>query len=199
MLAVGRLDAGDPAEVSEVVARVRDLLELCRNHLESENSYVHPAMEARRPGSTLRIGAEHVEHCAAIATLQRQVEGLARAPAAMRDRAAAELYRSLARFAGENFLHMHEEEVAHNPVLWAAYTDAELDAIENQIKAHLSPAAMKRALRWMLPAMTPAERGGMLRAMREGAPRAVFEDVLALAREHVDARAWRKLEAALAN
>ena len=58
---------------------------------------------------------------------------------------------------------------------------------------------MKRALRWMLPAMTPAERGGMLRAMREGAPRAVFEDVLALAREHVDARAWRKLEAALAN
>ena len=105
---------------------MRDLLELCRNHLESENSFVHPAMEARRPGSTLRIGAEHVEHCAAIATLQRQVEGLARAPAAMRDRAAAELYRSLARFAGENFLHMHEEEVAHNPVLWAAYTDAEL-------------------------------------------------------------------------
>lgn len=199
LLAVGRLDSGDPVEVSQAVAGVRDLLEFCRDHLETENAFVHTAMEARRPGSTRRIGAEHVEHAAAIAALQGQVEALARSPAASRGAIAARLYRDLARFVGDNFVHMYVEEVEHNRVLWAIYSDTELCALESEIKAHLPPAAMLRALRWMLPAMTPAERGGMLRAMREGAPAPVFGGVLSLARDHVDERGWRKLEAALAD
>ncbi len=198
LLAVGRLDASDPREVSEVVASARELLEFCQDHLETENAFVHPAMEARRPGSTTRISAEHVHHAAAIANLHRQVEVLARAPAATRDTAAADLYRNLALFVGDNLVHMHEEEVEHDHVLWATHTDAELRELEDAIKAHVPPAAMQRVLRWMLPAMVPAERSGMLRAMRDFAPAPVYAGVLALSRTHVDARGWRKLEAALA-
>ncbi len=198
MLAVGRLDAADPQEVSDTVVRLNDLLDLCQDHLNTEETLVHPALEARRPGSTLRIADEHEQHVAAIAQLRQRVAALARAPAGTRDAVAATLYRELALFAGENFVHMHHEEVAHNAVLWDAYTDAELVALEDSIKAHHPPPAMRRALRWMLPTMTPAQRAGMLAGMRAGAPAHLYRGALELARTYVDPDGWRKLEAALA-
>jgi hypothetical protein len=83
-------------------------------------------------------------------------------------------------------------------VLWDAYSDAELVALENAIKAHHPPAAMTRALRWMLPAATPGERAMIMAGIRAAAPAPVYGGALALARAHVDAGGFAKLEAALA-
>jgi len=198
LLAAGRLDARDAREVTDVVARVDALLGFCQLHLEKENRFVHPAMEARRPGSTAGTVAEHVGHEAAIARLRRRVDALARAPAATRAGAAHDLYLELSLFVGESFVHMHEEETANNAVLWACYSDAEIVAIELEIRAQLTPPQMQYGIRWMLPAMTPAQRAGMLSQLRAAAPEPVFAGVLAAARAHVDADGWRKLEAALA-
>lgn len=132
----GRLDASDAQEVSDAIVRVRELLSFCRLHLEVEEAFVHPTIEARHPGASTRVAAEHVEHLASIASLERAVETLARAPAATRAEIAFELYTELARFVGENLVHMNEEETVHNRELWAAYSDDELVALENSIKAH---------------------------------------------------------------
>ena len=42
---------------------------------------------------------------------------------------ALRLYRHLALFVAANFQHMHIEETAHNTLLWAACTDAELQTL----------------------------------------------------------------------
>ncbi|MFO1304719.1 MAG: hemerythrin domain-containing protein [Burkholderiales bacterium] len=196
--AVGRLDTTDAREVSEAIVRVRDLVRFCKLHLDAENTFIHPAIEARRPGGSARIAAEHVEHLAAIAAIERDVEALARAPLASRDAAAFALYSELGKFVGENFVHMHVEETVHNAALWEAYTDEEILAIENAIKAHHTPEEMAFVLRWMLPAMTPAERAGMFTGLRKVAPPPVVEKMVALAKAHVDAGAFDKLTLALA-
>jgi hypothetical protein len=199
LLAAGRVDARDAREVTDTVARVDALLGFCQLHLEKENRFVHPAMEARRPGSTRGTAIEHVEHEAAIARLRRRVDALARAPAAIREAAAHDLYVELSLFVGENLVHMHEEETKNNAVLWDCYADAEIAAIELEIRSQLTPPQMQYGIRWMLPAMTPAQRAGMLKEMRAAAPAPVYTGVLAAARAHVDADGWRKLEAALAD
>ncbi|MFO1322749.1 MAG: hemerythrin domain-containing protein [Burkholderiales bacterium] len=158
LVAVGRLDASDARETTAVVARLRDLLDLCHEHLETENSLVHPFMEARRPGSSAKVVDEHVAHAAAIASLRRHVEALARTPAAARAGVARDLYGELALFVGENFVHMHEEETRHNAVLWDAYSDAEIAALEATIRQHVAPAMMQVALHWMRAAGNPGER-----------------------------------------
>ena len=56
LLAAGRVDARDAREVTDTVARVDALLGFCQLHLEKENKFVHPAMEARRPGSAAPDG-----------------------------------------------------------------------------------------------------------------------------------------------
>ncbi|MFO1312959.1 MAG: hemerythrin domain-containing protein [Burkholderiales bacterium] len=196
--AVGRLDAADPQEVSEAIVRVRDLVRFCKMHLQAEETFIHPALEARRSGTSARIAGEHVEHLAAIASIERAVESLARAAGAARDAGAFALYAELGRFVGENFVHMHVEETVHNAALWEACTDEEIVAIENAIKAHHTPEEMAFVLRWMLPAMTPAERAGMFTGLRKVAPPPVVEKMVALAKAHVDANAFDKLTLALA-
>ena len=166
---VGRVDGSDAKDVSDARGATRDLLRFCRRHVAAEDTFVHPAIEARRPGVVARIAGEHVEHLASIASLERAVEALARAPQAARAAAAFALYSELARFVGENFVHMHYEETMHNRALWDAYADEEILALENRIKAHHSPEDMAFVLRWMVAAMTPSQREALPPAMRKAA------------------------------
>jgi len=197
LLAVGRMDCTDELEFMQVTQRVVELLDFCRSHLAHENEFVHTAMEARSPGSAGRIAHEHEEHVAHIDRLARAVEHLRGVPAAARDAVTAQLYRDLAGFIAENFLHMNFEETRHNAVLWAHYTDAELAGIHDAIVASIPPEEMLYVLRWMVPFMNPAERAGMLQGMREHAPAPAFQAALDTVRPHLTAREWEKLARAL--
>lgn len=191
---VGRVDPDDAADLAATLAQVNALLEACRSHLEKENRYVHPALEAARPGSSVRIAEEHESHRESIAVLDADVAMLQAAPSAP---AALRLYRHLALFVAENLQHMHEEEIAHNAALWAAYGDDEIIAIEQAIVASIPPAELMALARWMIPAQPPAERAAMLGAMRMGMPAPAFEALLGAVRPHLDDIAWAKLARAL--
>lgn len=134
---VGSADPDDPADVAQALALLDRLLGLCELHLKDENDFVHPALERALPGSAARIAGEHQHHVEAIADL-RDLAGLVRdARDAQRPAALGRLYRALALFVADNFQHMHVEETAHNAVLWAHYSDAELLAIEQALVASI--------------------------------------------------------------
>jgi hemerythrin-like domain-containing protein len=192
LVRVGRLDPHDPAELTEVAEELQALLEVCRRHLDHENQFVHAAMQARAPGSATQTAVEHEGHLVAIDQLEQMLEQV---PG---DAVAAQaLYRTLSHFVAENFEHMQREETEHNTVLWAHYSDEELQAIEGRIVASLAPEEAQITMRWMLPHLSPAERAQMLGGMRQAAPAEVFEQVLSLVRPLLGGRDWRKLSVAL--
>jgi hemerythrin-like domain-containing protein len=192
LVRTGRLDVHDAAELAEVSEELRALLTICRHHLDNENSYVHPAIAARRPGACDGFEHEHVEHEAAITGLAQMVQALPGDPAALR-----RLYLALSVFVAENFEHMQREETQLNAVLWDAYSDEEILAIEQRIIASHQPQEMQLALRWMLPHLSPDERSAMLGGMRAQAPAEVFTGVLGMIRPLLGGRDWRKLTQAL--
>ncbi|MGE5386577.1 MAG: hemerythrin domain-containing protein [Betaproteobacteria bacterium] len=195
---VTRLDQNDTAEVSAVLAQVRELMDFCAGHLEHENHFVHTAIEARRTGASSATAADHREHEEAIAELRAMVTAAETAHGAARAEALEQLRRRLGVFVGENFVHMNVEETANNAALWAAYSDAELAALHQSIVASLPPSETAVVMRWLLPAISPAERVALLADMRDHAPAPVFEGVLAIARAHLSAHDWHKLDQALA-
>lgn len=194
---VGRTDPGDGDEVDAALAQVGELMDLCELHVKDENEFIHPALERAQPGSAARIAAEHASHQEAIADLRdlgafaANTRGEARAAAMFR------LYHALALFVAENFAHMHVEETAHNAVLWAHYSDAELMAIERELVASIPPQAMVKALHWFLPAMNAPERFEMLRGMQAGMPPEAFLGVLEIARRTLSPSDHTKLARAL--
>ncbi|MBC5785135.1 hypothetical protein H8N03_19465 [Ramlibacter sp. USB13] len=197
LLALGRMDPADDGEVAEAGERVLRLLGFCGSHLAHENAFVHAAIEARAPGASDRIGHEHEEHEREIAHLSAQVAYLQIAPAAERPAAALSLYRALSLFVAGNFQHMHVEETAHNAVLWARYTDAELLAIHDALVASIPPEEMMLTARWLVPFMNPQERAMLCADMKAKAPAEAFEAVLAAVRPHLSSREWEKLAKAL--
>lgn len=198
LVSFGRLDADDPADVAAEIGRVRAFLDFCANHLEHENLHVHPAMETRAPGSTATVAADHAGHLDEIHSLRAACALLESAAPARRADIAHALFLELAVFVGQNLVHMNVEETHNNTVLWQAYSDDELRAIEGAIVASQSPAEMSETLRWMLPAATPAERAAFLGGLRQAVPPAVFDDLLAIVTPHLSPADLAKLDAALA-
>jgi len=197
LVLVGRLDVHDPEETVATLGRVDALLDLLQSHLEHENEFVHAAIEARRPHGAARTADDHVEHLASIQALRAETRALQAARAHARPPLALRLYRHLALFVAENFQHMHVEETANNAALWALYSDAELLALQQRLLASIPPVEHLEVARWMVPALDPVERVGMLQGARATMPPEAFLGVLAHVRPHVDARGGTKLVRAL--
>jgi hypothetical protein len=199
LTAVGRIDADDIDEVSQALAQVHGLLELCRAHLQKEEQHIHTAMEARCRGSTTRTTHDHEAHVRACEQLERDAQAVAETTAEARAAALTRLYRNLAVFTAENFVHMQIEETENNAVLWATHTDAELITLQRAIVASLSLEQQTAFLRWMAPYLTPVERATLLSGLKHNASAPVFSNILAMLKPYLDVRAWSKLMAALSH
>jgi len=197
LMRVGRLDVEDPAEMTATLGQLEALLGFCASHLAHENEFVHPALEARAPGTSERIEDEHVEHLASIAQLHQEAQVLRLADTSRRGSLALRLYRQLALFVAENFQHMHHEETVHNAALWAHYSDAELMQMHGELLASLAPQELLLSARWMVPAMNPGERAEMVNGMKGQMPPEPFLHVVEQIRPHVDAAGWAKLARAI--
>lgn len=190
---LGNTDVQDEAHVAATIAQLTALLEQMRRHVRHENDFIHPALERAEPGCSGRIGAEHEHHLAELDRLEGLAQRLTRTAPDLRGPALQALYFAFSVFMAENLAHMHHEETAHNAVLWAHYTDEELQQIHQALIATIEPQEMSLVLAWMLPGSAPQERLDLLSDMRQHAPRPVFDAVLGLARAKLSTTDWQKL------
>lgn len=197
LVALGRMDSADAEETRAALARLRGFLDFARHHLHHEDQHMHPAMESRRRGSTANMRTQHAEHEEAFERLEALALRVESSSAGERAAAALGLYRAFALYMADDLVHMHEEETENNAVLWAHFDDAELAGIHRSIMASIAPAVLTENLRWLVPAMTPAERADLLCGMRAGMPPEMFAGIAALARSVLGEREWSKLLTAL--
>lgn len=193
LVQLGSLDVADRGEMARTLDQVEALLALCEGHLQIENRFVHPFIEARAPAGTARIADEHEQHLEHIADLRLELTELRRAAPGQRPTIALRLYRHLALFVADNFRHMHVEETAHNALVWAHYRDDELMPLHAHIVASIEAPKFLQLARWMLPALNPAERAELVHGMKGGMPAAAFDGLIGFVRPHLDAQAWHKL------
>lgn len=198
LAAVGRMDADDAAERHDTLARLRALIELLERHARHEDDFIHPVLQARRPGAERSCGDEHDRQRGQLRALRRQADTVEAASGAERAVAALVLYRQLALVIAENLAHMHEEETANNAVLWAECSDDELMAIHDRIVEAVDAEEMAQVIRWMAPSLNPYERAALFSALQANAPASVFHRLLEVARPHLAPREWNKLISGIA-
>ena len=194
---VGRMDVADADDLQDTLEQFEALMALCASHVQHENEFMHPAIEARQPAGSARIAHEHDEHLQSIAELRDEAAALRAAPIDTRATLAMRLYRHLALFVAANFQHMHIEETAHNAALWAHYSDAELMQLHGRLMASIAPSEHLTVGRWMVPALTPAERAAVVGGMKAEAPPEAFLGMLAHIRPHLNDKDWNHLARAV--
>ncbi len=131
----GRMDPDDAAQRAAAIDCVRSMLDLASVHLDDENRFLHPALDARCGDAARRSAGEHLEHEREIEAIRTALNGLERSAPEARAALALDLYRKLALYVAKNFVHMYHEETQNMPALWAQYSDEELLAIEQAIVA----------------------------------------------------------------
>lgn len=176
---LGSLDPQDDTELQPTLDELDRLLDLCRAHAKHENAFVHTAMERRQPGSSRATANDHVEHIREIDALQQECQRIRRLPSLRRAAALGDYYHRFALFTATNLVHMAHEETDNNAVLWACYSDTELEALDRELVAHIEPDILQTGLGYMVPAMNPAERAAFLGGMRKGMPEDVFGGIFA--------------------
>lgn len=193
LVQTGRLDCEDATAVQQHCDELHRFVDFCFGHIEHENRFIHPALEARAAGTSQRIAGEHVRHERDLIALRTRIDTLRAAPVELRPDAAYTLYHALGVFVAHNFVHMNIEESQHNPTLWQHYSDAELIAIQDRLVASLSPSEKAYSMRWMLRAMNPPERAAMLGAVKAGAPAEAFAALMRQAQTLLTDADWVSL------
>jgi hypothetical protein len=194
---IGRVDVFDVEDLARTLGQLEALLNFCVKHVAHENEFLHAAIQARQPAAASRTIADHVEHLQSIEALRLEARSLMAVDGDERMAKALRVYRHLALFVAENFQHMHIEETSNNAALWAHYSDAELADIHNRLLATVSPEDTMEVMRWMVPALNPVQRAGLLAEMKKEAPAFVFDAVIDVVRPHLDIRDWTKLARAV--
>jgi hypothetical protein len=199
LVRLGQADFAEETAAAELLGALRRQLVLSEGHLHHEEAEIHAALEARAPGSTVTLEADHDHHRRAFQSLAAAIAAVETAPAAERAAPARALYLAFGRFVAADLAHMAEEELVVLPLLHRLFSDAELIAIEARIVAAIPPEKMIEYLKLMIPAMTPAERAQFLAFVRAGAPAEVFDAILNFAARPTLAPAeYEALEVALA-
>jgi len=175
---LGRTDPGDAAARDGALAQLDETLALLRSHQRLENDILHTAIEARRPGASLRGADDHAEHRSQMALLDAEVQALRHAPDAGRWQ---RLYRHLAAFVADGLRHMQTEEGPLMATLHAAYGDDELAELHERLLATAGPGQVHDAMRWLGAALAPDELAAWLADLRQRWPAEAFERSLARA------------------
>lgn len=166
-LSLSNLNVNDPEEVKTTVQLARELSELLELHLNSEEEFVCPPLEAKVPGSTAHNHEDHeamkaLEHEMAAAT-----EDLEKNPSIP---AQEKAYQSVNLFIREYFRHMKEEESDMNTIIWENFTDEDILGWQGQILSKLSPEQFFKWFKYIIPALNPLEQQIMLGGFKENAP-----------------------------
>lgn len=193
VILAGTTDYADPDDLAKLTKTVAEIVTMLREHADHEDAFLHPIIAEVLPEAARSLNAEHVEHNRALDAVERAFGVVAS------DRTSASghmAYRTLARFTAHFLAHIEEEE-AGQPRVWELAGEARLAAGMAAFKRSRTLEQTLAGWAHMLPAMNPAERTEMFRALKAGAPAAVFEAGLRLGEQVLEARAYDALKSSL--
>lgn len=170
LVAIGAADPASDAGIDRLAREIADHLAMCHTHLQDEDSFLHTALERRRPGASAHAAEDHDDHQRSFVELDALLSQVVSALPSARPDALAQLYRRFARFVADDLLHMDHEEHVLLPDLQAAFTDLELQAIEGQIIAAIPADRMAMFLDAMMDGLPQPEVSALLGAMQAAMP-----------------------------
>ncbi|WCL53315.1 hemerythrin domain-containing protein [Gimibacter soli] len=178
---LGNTDWRDIQQTQALLEALDAHLLLCERHLKHEDDFIHPALAAFDTALLHKLAGDHEHHEGALGMLSARIASLGSTTDNLRPLLGHQLYLAFTQFVAADFEHMEREEALVMPVLWENMDDAEIGTIHGRIVGAIPPEEMMAYMRLMLPAISPADRLGMLTGIRAGAPAEAFQAILQLA------------------
>ena len=187
----GRTDFGEPVELARLRQMAVATFQLLDEHASVEDRFVVPLLVRAAPEVAAKIDADHRSMEEMAKVLWRMFDVVAQAGAAA-PREGHALVLQLSRYQATQLSHMADEEELAMAALWRAFGDDTLLRVHGEIAASVSPEVMAGMLALVLPSANARERAELIRGIQ--GPPAVFERVLRIAEESLEAGDFARLE-----
>lgn len=174
-LMAGRTDYTDPAELAGLRDMAHRVLTLLEEHARNEDDVIFPMLEAKSPGATASL---HADHDLLDASLESIVVRLDSMDGTQSREEAHALYLDVTEFQAKYLLHLVREEREFEPTLWPYYSDDELRAGEAVIAQTMSPELLMAWFTVCAPARTIVENREVLTNVKSVLPAEVYAGII---------------------
>ena len=167
LLLAGKTDFRDSREVSGLHRIGLEIFNLLNKHAADEEEITLAALEKKHPGASLSDIASHRKASKLLAELEGQLKDIferasSGVPVLEKGRI---FYWALNEFCAVYLLHMLEEEVDTQELLWQYFTDAELLQQRRLIITRMPLEVLLCWLKYIVPAQGQQERAVFLRGL----------------------------------
>lgn len=188
-------DFTNTEETGSLLQQIADVLDLFDEHANTKDHFILPAIETHEPASASLFEEEHVQDHALSNRMRALLNMFHHAVSSDEKNEMGSAVRlAFTEFLVFNIQHMAKEERLLNNFLWQHYTDEQLEAVTQQILAHLPADVIMKNNAWMMRALSNNEITGWLKKVKNQAPESVFEKMLLLAEKELAVSRWQAVQ-----
>ncbi len=187
-------DMADEKEMTAMLTKLSDSLELLEEHARHEDQIIFPPIEQACPGMTTESIEEHQQYEEKIATLENLIRKIRNATdAAERLQHANQLRFHFAEFIAFYLMHMNHEEATMLEASIENLSPEQLIDIRVRVQMDTAPARYAEWLKWMLPSLDMNELVPLFRQVKMNAPETVYDKFKKIGKETMDGNRWTRL------
>jgi len=164
---IAKIDFRKQDEVAKVKQAFDALIHMLKGHAHYENETLHELL--RKKGSEVykHVEQDHVQYEQQIADLEERLKKVMESSEPEEQvELGYQFYVWFRKFAGDNLLHLHEEETVILPELQRLYSDEELSKVEFKTYNMMTPEDMIEMLEVLFPHMNPSDHEVFLADIR---------------------------------
>ncbi|WP_181369505.1 hemerythrin domain-containing protein [Flavobacterium album] len=182
-------------EAGAVIAEMEKALRYFDEHADHEDRFILANIAALEPSIVQELENDHViDHNLSEALRGSITQWKNAVTDNEKEMAGKQLFFAMNEFIAFNLYHMNKEENQLLLLLWKHFTDEEIHSMEQQIIAAIDPEVLMAESRWMMRSLSVPEISGWLEGIRMGAPEAVYQMYLGMAREELSAERMAQVE-----
>jgi len=192
-LLAGKTDYTNPQQVATLHQMGQEIFLFLNSHAGDENNVSLAELEKRAPNTSKHIADDHdlIHHTQS--QLENMLERLHTDTSTDKVSEGKKFYDQLNIFHADYLKHMTVEDDEIQTLLWDNFSDEELMAHRNQIMGTMQPQTLLVMFKYIIAALSPAERIGLLRGFKMNAPEPFFKQSLDVIRPTLSQAEWDAL------
>jgi len=160
---IAKTDFRVRAEVEKVKHEFDALVGMLKGHAHYENDALHSLLKKKNSAVYMQIEDDHKEYDETLANLDRLLtKAMESASEKEQVENGYQFYLWFRKFAGDNLLHLHEEETIILPELQRLYSDEELREVEAKTYKVMTAQELVEMMEVLFPHMNPSDHEAFL-------------------------------------
>ncbi len=188
----------DTEEAAEALEKVNSVIGAFEQHGHHEDNILMPTIEEFQPSTVASFEKEHIDDRRMGYDL-KHLQNIYKAAHSRQERliAGSAIIKAFGDYMIFNLQHMQREEIELNKLLWDHFTDDEIQKINAQTVASISPEELSLGSRRIMQAINSEEAINWLTEVKEKAPKPVFNALFELTETHLPERLRTKVQQAI--